>query len=90
MALLEAMAMGKACLCSDLVEIRQLGGEAVVYFPPRDLAGLVAALRALVGDPARRAQLGEVARAAVRGFADPLGAARRFVAAVQEAIEHRR
>jgi glycosyltransferase involved in cell wall biosynthesis len=89
MALLEAMAMGKACLCSDLVEIRQLGGDAVVYFQPHDVAAIQRELRVLVADPGRREALGTKARSAAQRYADPLGAARRFVTAVEELVARR-
>jgi glycosyltransferase involved in cell wall biosynthesis len=79
LALLEAMAMGKPCLCSDLVEIRGLGGEAVVYFGATDLPALTEGLRALASDPARRAALGARARQEALRFADPGAAAARFV-----------
>jgi len=82
--------MGKACLCSDLVEIRQLGGNAVVYFQPHDVAAIERELRALAGDPASRSRLGAQARTAVRRFADPRAAAQRFVGAVEDLLSRRR
>jgi glycosyltransferase involved in cell wall biosynthesis len=90
LALLEAMTMGKACLCSNLVEIRQLAGDAVEYFQPGDVAGLTGRLRALVEDPARREHLGGLARGVARSYADPLAAAQRFVAAARELLDGRR
>jgi glycosyltransferase involved in cell wall biosynthesis len=90
MALLEAMAMAKPAVCSDLVEIRQLGREAVVYVQPQDAAAIERELRALASDPARRAQLGQMARNEVRAFADPRAAARRFVTVVEELLVRRR
>lgn len=83
MALLEAMAMGKACACSDLVEIRQLGGPALLYFQPRDVAGMVLALSRLIEDGPLRARLGTEARAAALKFADPRSAALQFVRSVR-------
>lgn len=79
LALLEAMAMGKPCLCSDLVEIRELGGDALTYFAPTDLPGLTEGLRALAADAGRRARLGERAKDLALRFADPRAAAARFV-----------
>jgi len=86
LALLEAMAMGKACICSDLVEIRQLGGDTVAYFPPGDVAELGRRLRGLIDDRALRARMGNEARKIAAGFADPHTAARRFVDKVRHIV----
>jgi glycosyltransferase involved in cell wall biosynthesis len=83
MALLEAMAMGKPCLCSDLVEIRQLGGDALRYFPPQDVPSLLRGLGALIADAPLRGELGRRARETARRFADPPAAASRFVSAAR-------
>jgi glycosyltransferase involved in cell wall biosynthesis len=84
-ALLEAMAMGKACVCSDLIEIRQLGGEALRYFPPQDAAAMARALAALVDQAPLRATLGSEARAAATPFADPHRAALTFLRGARRA-----
>lgn len=63
-ALLEAMAMGKAVICT-----RTLGqtdvvveGESGLYVPPGDPAALRAAIEGLLADPARREALGRAGR----------------------------
>jgi glycosyltransferase involved in cell wall biosynthesis len=86
LALLEAMAMGCPCLCSDIVENRNLGGATVSYFPPTDVKAIVSALRATIGDPVGREQLGGAARVAALRFADPQAAAARFVRAVRPLV----
>src|SRR5579875_3416540 len=57
--------------------------------PPRDIAGLAAAIAALAGDPARRRRLGEGARALVeRAFAEPI-VIRDTLALYREALRER-
>jgi glycosyltransferase involved in cell wall biosynthesis len=82
-ALLEAMAMGRACVASDIPENRDLGGDAVVYFPVGDVPALARALVALGSDRGRREELGRKARARALRYADPGAAAARFVNALQ-------
>jgi PEP-CTERM/exosortase A-associated glycosyltransferase len=61
---LEAMAMGKAVLASDVGGLRELirHGDTGILFPPNDPARLGQALGALLADPALRASLGANAR----------------------------
>jgi glycosyltransferase involved in cell wall biosynthesis len=63
--LFEYMAMGKAIVASRLDQIGEVLTDDVtgVLVPPRDAAGLAAAMSALVDDPARRARLGTAVRA---------------------------
>ncbi len=53
-ALLEAMAAGRACVVSNVPELVQTLGGAGVAVPPRDVNGLAGALRALLGDATAR------------------------------------
>ena len=65
--IMEAMAMGCAVIASreggpmEIVE----DGVSGLLVPPRDAAGLAAAIDGLLRDPARRRQLGQAARARV-------------------------
>jgi alpha-1,3-rhamnosyl/mannosyltransferase len=59
---LEAMAAGAAVLTSNISSLPEVGGEAVEYVDPSDVAGMTRALERLLGDPQRRAQLGALAR----------------------------
>ncbi|HZL85427.1 MAG TPA: glycosyltransferase [Candidatus Krumholzibacteria bacterium] len=61
-ALLEAMAAGRACLVSDLPEITETTAASAVRVPAGDEAAIAAALRALAEDPSRREALGAQAR----------------------------
>lgn len=47
---LEAMAAGCPVVGSDLPVLREVGGDAMVYFEPRAPAGIAAAVRQVVGD----------------------------------------
>jgi glycosyltransferase involved in cell wall biosynthesis len=62
LALIEAMAMARCCLCSDIPENREAGGDAILYTPAGDVPALTTALRAILGDEPRRRTLGEAAR----------------------------
>lgn len=63
--LMEAMAAGVCVVSGDLVTIRELvrDGDTGVMVPPGEVDGLVAALRDLIQDAARREQLAAAGRA---------------------------
>ena len=54
---LEAMACGTAVIASDLPALREVAATAAVYAAPGDVDGWAAALRSVLTDPARRADL---------------------------------
>jgi glycosyltransferase involved in cell wall biosynthesis len=58
---LEAMACGAPVLTTRILSLPEVGGDAVAYTEP-DAGSIGAALAGLLGDPARRASLGEAAR----------------------------
>lgn len=53
----EYIVAGLPVIAGDLPENRVTAGDAARYFPPGDIAGLTAALEALVLDPAERARM---------------------------------
>jgi glycosyltransferase involved in cell wall biosynthesis len=65
---LEAMAAGAAVLTSDRSSLPEVGGDAVAYADPTDIGAIAAGLAELLSDPARRADLGERARARAATF----------------------
>ena len=65
---LEAMACGVPVLASPAGALRETLGDAAVFVPPDDEAGWTAALEALLGDPGRRAAMGERGLAHARRF----------------------
>ncbi len=54
---LEAAQAGCALVLGDIPSLRELWAEAALYVPPDDSAALAAALRGLIEDDARRADL---------------------------------
>lgn len=64
---LEAMACGAAVLTTRSLALPEVGGDAVAYTEP-DAAAIADGLRALLGDPERRAQLSSAAVARAAGF----------------------
>ncbi|HVC59216.1 MAG TPA: glycosyltransferase family 4 protein [Acetobacteraceae bacterium] len=73
---LEAMASGAALICSGRGGLREVAGDAAVYVDPDDPAAWSAAIRALAGDPARRAALAQAGQERARRFDAPVIAAR--------------
>ena len=70
LAMLEAMAASLPTVAHRLPAVAELhpDGSTAMLVPPGNVAALGAALRALVRDPARRASLGNAARARVAAF----------------------
>ena len=89
LALIEAMAMGLAAICSDIPENHEVCGDAALYTPPMDVPGLTHKILALAQDPARRLALSPMARQRAQRFsAEP--AAERFLAAAQRVLNDKR
>ena len=65
---LEAMAAGAAVLTSNVSSLPEVGGEAVEYADPLDVASIAAGLQRVLGDEAHRAELGHRARERAREF----------------------
>ncbi|WP_329461707.1 GT4 family glycosyltransferase PelF [Streptomyces sp. NBC_01431] len=60
--LIEAMSCGRATVSTDVGGVREAVGPAGLVVPPRDPAAMAAAALELLGDPERRAAMGEAAR----------------------------
>ncbi|MFD8143064.1 GT4 family glycosyltransferase PelF [Streptomyces sp. NPDC059708] len=60
--LIEAMSCGRATVSTDVGGVREAVGEAGLVVPPRDPEAMAEAAVELLGDPARRAAMGEAAR----------------------------
>lgn len=65
---LEAMTAGTAVVTSSVSSMPEVGGDAVRYADPRDVASIRAALEALLRDPAERVRLTAAARERARSF----------------------
>jgi glycosyltransferase involved in cell wall biosynthesis len=65
---LEAMACGVPVITSNTTSLPEVVGDAGITLPPRDVAGVATALKALLNDPARGARLREEGRARARLF----------------------
>jgi glycosyltransferase involved in cell wall biosynthesis len=57
MPVLEAMAVGKPVICSELDVLREVGDEAVQYFPPRDASALASQIMQLWNNEEKRRQM---------------------------------
>ncbi|MFE1793687.1 GT4 family glycosyltransferase PelF [Streptomyces sp. NPDC059525] len=60
--LIEAMSCGRATVSTDVGGVREAVGDTGLVVPPRDPAAMAEAALELLGDPARRAAMGEAAR----------------------------
>ncbi|MFF4323373.1 GT4 family glycosyltransferase PelF [Streptomyces sp. NPDC001568] len=60
--LIEAMSCGRATVSTDVGGVREAVGEAGLVVPPRDPQAMADAALELLGDPRRRADMGEAAR----------------------------
>jgi glycosyltransferase involved in cell wall biosynthesis len=65
---LEAMAAGAAVLTSGISSLPEVGGDAVEYTQPSDVASIAEGLERLLDSPARRAELGAFALERAREF----------------------
>ena len=74
----EAMAYGRPVVATRVGGLRDL--EHVLFVPPGDAAALRSAVERLLGDPGRRAELGEAGRAEASAFSH-VAAAERLLAA---------
>ncbi len=81
---LEAMACGTPVLSSDAASLPEVVGDAAVLLPPGDVRAWAQALRDVLGDPARAADL--VARGRDRAAKFPWTKAGRETAAVYEEV----
>src|SRR5947199_5045240 len=68
MPVLEAMACGAAVITSNSSALPEVTGDAAVLVDPTSVDAIGAAILGLLQDPARRAALGEAARARAAHF----------------------
>ena len=66
--LLEAMSRGVPSIAARSSSLPEIGGEAALWFEPRDVRGLTAQLERVVSDAALRAELAERGRAQAAKF----------------------
>lgn len=74
--LLEAMARGVPSIAARSSSLPEIGGDAALYFEPRDVTGLASQLTRVLGDPALRADLAARGRAQAARFRWDVAAAR--------------
>lgn len=68
--LLEAMALGRAILCSDLPSLREVAGDAALYFDPHNIEAMVQAINTADSEPSRLDQLADQGRKRLSHQAD--------------------
>jgi glycogen synthase len=85
---LEAALAGCALVLGDIPSLREVWGEAAVYVAPDDPAGLTCALRQLIAQPSRLAQLAQKATRRARQYTPELMAERYLTAYVQAMTRH--
>ncbi|MFF5075768.1 glycosyltransferase family 4 protein [Actinoplanes sp. NPDC000266] len=80
---LEAMTAGTPVVASDVPVLREVGGAAATYVPPRDSAAWASAIARLLADPALRESLAARGAAHAAGFTWAAAAERLLEACVQ-------
>jgi glycosyltransferase involved in cell wall biosynthesis len=87
---LEYMAVGVPIVAFDLEETRVSAGDAAVYAPPNDPAGLAHLVVELLDDPERRARMAEIGRERMAGLLSWDRSAEQLLAAYELAAGARR
>ena len=86
---LEYMAVGLPVAAFDLEETRVSAGDAAVYAEPNDPESLGAAILALLDEPGRRHQMGELGRQRIAGPLSWAASAERLLMAYDRACQQR-
>ena len=68
MVVIEAMGLGLPVVCTDLPVLREVAGDAAIYFRPGDATDLAVQLGRLLEDAGLRAELGRQGRARAAAF----------------------
>lgn len=87
--MLEAMRLGTPVIASRAASLPEVGGDAVAWFPPGDLDGLVAHIRRLATDASERTRLAAAGRERAARFSWD-ATARGTLAAFDEALRRAR
>jgi glycosyltransferase involved in cell wall biosynthesis len=85
LALMEAMAMGMPCLCTDIPENRDVAQSAAEYFEPGNVGALTSALVTLLRNRAQMDALGRLAHRQAAAF-DARCVADRLLFAIESAL----
>jgi glycosyltransferase involved in cell wall biosynthesis len=86
---LEAMARSVPVVCSDIPALREVGGEAALYFDPREARQIAASIQAVLADTALAGRLVELGRARA-GLFSWASAAEGTLASYNSALRARR
>jgi glycosyltransferase involved in cell wall biosynthesis len=81
---LEAMTRGTPVACSEIEPLREVAGDAALYFDPRDTDAIATVLERCLADARLRARLGAAGRERARLFTWR-GAAERTLASYERA-----
>lgn len=93
---LEAMSVGGAVICADASTMPEVGGEAVLYFPPDDPDALAGAIVRILDEDGLRARLVDAGRGRAAAYSwsrsarGTLHAIERGIAAARERSHRRR
>ena len=86
MPVLEAMAVDKPVLCSNVTSLPEVVGDAAVLFDPRKPTEIVQAIEQVESDPELVGQLIQRGRNRLTAFDDATGMARRYLHVLQDAL----
>ncbi len=86
MPLVEAMALGKPILASNVTSLPEVGGEAALYFDPRRPDAIVAAITRLLDEEGLAQRLVELGRQRLTVFGSPEDMARKYLAIFEDVL----
>jgi glycosyltransferase involved in cell wall biosynthesis len=86
MPVLEAMALGKPVLCSNVTSLPEIAGDAAILFDPRKPADITHAIERLEDDPALAADLSGRGKQRAAAFGDPAEMAAQYLRVFSEVI----
>jgi glycosyltransferase involved in cell wall biosynthesis len=87
--ILEAMALSKPVLCSNVTSLPEVAGDAALLFDPYDVAQITAAIERLEREPALESSLIARGRQRVAFFGTPEQWAAKYLAAFEDVVKCR-
>lgn len=86
MPVAEAMALGTPVLCSSVTSLPEVGGEAVLYFDPRNPEDMARVITRMATEPGLAEELARKGRERVAALGGPQEMARAYLALLEEVV----
>lgn len=86
MPVAEAMSLGRPVLCANLTSLPEVGGEAVLYFDPRQPDDVAQSMTRLESEPGLAENLAQAGRVRAASLGGPADMAREYLELLDEAL----